>query len=64
MANGNDDLKIINMSDPFNPVPVGSIKTDGDDHGVSTSTMEIGGIIYELLTNNKLGLKIIDMSNP
>ena len=61
LANGDDGLKIIDTSDPFNPVPVSSIKTDGDASAVST--MNIGVKMYALVTDKK-GLKIIDVSNP
>jgi len=37
-------LEIIEVSDPENPVLVGSIDTDGKSMGVSTIEME--GIIY------------------
>ena len=59
MANDKTDLKIIDVSDPYNPLIVGSIRTGGLVSGLST--LEIGVNIYALVANWDAGLKIIDM---
>ena len=62
MASNEAGLKIIDVSDPKNPVLAGSMSTGGYAYGVSS--IEIGVKIYAFLVNNNVGLKIIDVSDP
>ena len=59
---GVEGLNIIEVSDPYNPVLVGSKKTVGDARGVTTH--EIGRKIYALVVSDDEGLKIIEVSDP
>ena len=62
LANNMAGLKIIYVSNPQNPILVGSIKTGEKARGVST--IKKGAKIYALLADYKKGLSIIDVSNP
>ena len=53
-------LKIIEVTDPYNPVETCSI----DTYAESVSIMEKDGKIYALVTMIAKGLKIIDITDP
>ena len=55
-------LKIIELTDPYNPVIVGSIDTNGSAYAVST--MQILDKIYALVADWNFGLKIIEVTDP
>ena len=57
VACGDAGLKIVDISDPKNPVLVGSISTGG--LALGSSSIEIGEKIYALTVNKDAGLKII-----
>ena len=50
MASELAGLKIIDVSDPYNPVLVGSISTDGYAYGIST--IKIEAKIYALVASS------------
>ena len=50
------------MTNPKNPVIVGSIDTNGLARGVST--MQIRDKIYAFVADGSAGLKIIEVTNP
>ena len=58
IANGWGGLKIIDISDPTNPIKVGQFKDGGDANGVYVSGS------YAYVANEFDGLEIIDISNP
>jgi hypothetical protein len=53
---GDAGLKVVNVSNPANPIPVGAYETDSSGLDVQV----VGGFVY-LLTQD---LKVIDVSNP
>ena len=62
MASNLDGLKIIDVSDPLNPLPVGNISTGGNAYGASSIKIEVK--IYALVASDLAGLKIVDVSDP
>ena len=54
-------LEIIDVSDSYNPVLVGSIIIGG---ALGVSSIEIGLKIYAFLASFNAGLKIVDVSDP
>ena len=54
-------LKIIEVTDPQNPVIVSSIDTN---HAYGVSTMQIREKIYALIADISAGLKIIEVTDP
>ena len=54
VASNDTGLKIIDVSDPYNPVLVGNISTGGQARGVST--IKIEAKIYALVASYKAGL--------
>ncbi|MCP4347040.1 MAG: hypothetical protein GY795_16120 [Desulfobacterales bacterium] len=53
-----DDLKIIDISDPFEPEIIGTAKTGYKANGV----MAVGNMVY--ISDKNAGLQIIDAGNP
>ena len=62
VASNDTGLKIIDVSDLYNPELVGSISTGGNAGGVSSIKIEVK--IYALVASGDAGLKIIDVSDP
>ena len=62
MASDIAGLKIIDVSEPYNPLPAGNISKEGQARGVST--IKIEAKIYALVACNFASLKIIDVSDP
>ena len=62
MSDGSEGLKIIEVSNPYNPVIVSSIHTDG--YAYRIITIEIREKIYALVANSNSGLKIIEVNEP
>ena len=62
LADGAAGLKIIEVSNPLNPLLVSSINTGG--RAMDVSMVEIRGKIYVLLADRENGLKIIEVNYP
>ena len=61
VADMSKGLKIIEVTDPYNPVIIGSIDTDGDAKDVRI--MEKDAKIYVLVADTSTGLKIFDITD-
>jgi hypothetical protein len=58
VAGGSDGLRVVNVSNPANPVEVGSCDTPGFAQGIAV----IGDYAY--VAAGDLGLRVVDISNP
>ena len=55
-------LKIIDVSDPYNPVLVRSLSIGGNALGINT--IKIEAKIYAFVAIRYAGLKIVDVTDP
>ena len=62
MSDYNKGFKIINITDPLKPIKVGQIYTNGTAGGISI--MEKEDKFYAVVIDRKLGLIIIEITDP
>jgi len=61
MADGSRGMKIIEITDPLNPVLVGNYTTTT---ALGVCSMVLREKIYALIADGSAGLKIIEVTNP
>ena len=62
VADGSMGMKIIEITDPYNPVLVSSKAISGNAQGITT--LEIRGKLVALISDYSFGLCIVDFTDP
>ncbi|MCX6033133.1 MAG: proprotein convertase P-domain-containing protein, partial [Chloroflexi bacterium] len=62
VADGSAGLQVINVSDPVNPMLVGTYNTPGDARSVAVG--QVANLPYAFVADGSWGLRVVDISTP